>query len=176
MTTRSQKNRQGITLIETVVYVALLGVLSVGILSSVSHVAIAYRKARAERDILVNARLLIDTVVHAAQESQTIYAPTSRFDTDASQLSLVSAVAPLPGHAVSYVDFWVDNGRLWMKSEGAPALALSSPTVRVTRFYLQRLAPQSASESVRMTISLAHAWHPNASSTLITTATLRGNY
>jgi len=166
----------GITLIETVVYVALLGILTVGILASVAHVSTSYRSARAERDILVNARLLMDTVTHTTEESQTVYIPTSRFNIDTGQLSLITAIAPLSQHTTSYIDFWVDNGRLWMRRDGTPALALSSPTVRVTRFHLQRLAPLPTSESIRITLSLAHASHPRASSTLITTRTLRGNY
>lgn len=167
----------GFTLIETIVYVALLGVLLVFVVNSFIQVVDLYARARAEREALANARAVLELVTKNIAQSQSVYAPTSRFNTDAGQLSLMSAATSTPGHMTSYVDFWMDGGVLMMRQEGQGALALSAASVRVTKFHLERIVQAIGREAVRMTIRVdsASAKFP-ASVTLNATAAIRGNY
>lgn len=166
----------GFTLIETIVYVALLGVLSVFVVNSFIQVDL-YARARAEREALANARAVLELVTKNIAQSQSVYAPTSRFNADAGQLSLMSAATSTPGHTTSYIDFWMDGGVLMMRHEGQRALALSAGSVRVTKFHLERIVQAIGREAVRMTIRVdsASAKFP-ASVTLNATAAIRGNY
>ena len=177
MICNSKKLRTGFSLIEAITYVALLGVISVFIANSVIFLVQAYARARAEREVLANARSLTDHLATKIASSQETYGFASQFDMDAGQLSLVSAVAPTAGHTTGYADFWMDNGVAYMREEGDAATPLSAATVRVTAFRFERIIQTVGREAVRMTIRIDAA-SPKfpASATLITTTALRGNY
>lgn len=174
---RYSKKQQGFTLIETLVYVALLGVVSIFITDSLIKIASTYQRARAEREVASNARLLLETVVKNISTAQEIYAPTSRFNNDSGQLSLMSPISPTSEHSFSYIDFWNDAGRLLMRREGFAPATLSSATVNVTQFRVERIFQGLGREAVNISLSVSYA--PISyivSTTLNATISLRGNY
>ena len=168
---------RGITLIEIVVYIGLLGALTVFIVNSLIQISDTYGRARAEREVIANARLILETIVKTAAESQEIYGPTSIFLSELGQLSLITPVNPLALHKDTYVDFYIDNGRMWTKEEGKAAIPLSAIPVRITKFQLERIMQGFNREAVAITLQVDSALskHP-ASIMLHTIATLRGNY
>lgn len=170
--------KKGFTLTEVVVYVGLLGGLAVFIGNFLIHTVSVYHRARAEREILSNARLLLETVQSAVGEAEVLYVPTSRLDTNAGQLSLLTAATSTPniGHQTSYVDFWIDNGRMWSRQEGESSVPLSASSVRVTRFYLERIVQDIGREAVKITLRVDSGSRFPSSITLNATAALRGNY
>src|SRR3989344_613862 len=60
----------GFTRIEVVVYVALLGVLSVFVVNSFMQVVNLYARARAEREALANARGMLEIIVKKVAQAQ----------------------------------------------------------------------------------------------------------
>ncbi len=169
--------KKGISLIEAVVYVALLGMISVFVANSLISIASVYWRARAEREVLSNARSVLDLVTKAVAQSQEVYGPTSRLNADLGQLSLVTGATSTPGHTTAYVDFWIDNGLVMMRQEGEGAITLSAASVRVTQLRFERLAQALGRESVKTVIRVDFA-SPKfpTSATLNATTALRGNY
>ena len=169
--------QKGFTLIEMVVYVTLLGMVSVFIIQSYIQITGAYSRARSERAALSNARTVLEAIANAASEARAVYGPTSRFNTDSGQLSLLTSATSTPGHTSSYMDFWSDNGRVFTRAEGESAFALSDTTVRFSVFRFERIAQSLGRDAVKITIRAdsASQKYP-ASVTLTTTAALRGNY
>jgi len=167
----------GFTLLEVVVYVALLGVLSVFVVNSFMQVVNLYARARAEREALANARGMLEIIVKNVAQAQEVYTPTSRFNIDAGQLSLVTNATSTLGHTTSYIDIWTDGGAAMIRSEGAGNVTLSAGSVRVTKLYFERIVQAIGREAIRVTIRVdaAGAKFP-ASVTLISTAAIRGNY
>lgn len=174
--TRVKKNG-GFSLIEAVVYVALLTMVSVFIANSFIFLATTYGRTRAEREVLANARSILARISAYIAASQEIYVPTSIFDADAGQLSLVTAATSTPGHTTAYADFWTDGGIVHIREEGSVPQPLSAASVRITVFKFERITQASGREAVRMTVraDAATGKFP-ASATLITTIALRGNY
>lgn len=171
-----QKNR-GITLIEIVVYIGLLGFLAVFTANSLIQISDTYGRARAEREVIANARLILETITKTATQSQEIYGPTSIFLSELGQLSLITPLLPLAEHKDKYIDFYVDNGRMWTKEEGKAEIPLSAISVRITKFRLERIMQGFNREAVAITLQIDSALSKHPSSiTLHTTATLRGNY
>lgn len=168
---------RGITLTETVVYVALLGAMVVLVANFLIQVVNVYNRVRAEREVLSNARLVLETVNKNISYAVEVYDPTSRFNIDLGQLSLVTANEPTVEHIVNYVDFWVDNGGFWVKKEGSSSSLISASSVRVTQFRLERILQGLARESVRITLRLEHVNSAFSSSIVLTSTTaFRGNY
>jgi len=163
---------------ETVVYVALLGLTTSFFVNSFVQIASVYSRARAEREVLSNARTTLEAVTDAISSARAVYAPTSRFNTDAGQVSLVTDDdTVISGEPSVYTDFWVDGGRIFERKEGGSAIPLSASSVRVSEFRAERIVQALGRESVKMTIRMdaASDRYP-ASVTLNATTALRGNY
>jgi len=171
------KDKSGFSLIEMIVYVAILGIVAVLTVDFLIQIVNTYYRARAEREVISNARLLLETIEKTAAESREVYGPASRFNQDAGQLSLVTPVNPTPEHQTAFTDFWVDNGRMWMRKEGGSSIALSAPSVNVTKFRLERIMQGLEVEAVKIMLEVDYARPKFASSIILnSTAAIRGNY
>ena len=173
----TSNSRSGISIIEIVVYVGLLGFVVVVLSESLIQIGGTYTRARTEREIISNSRLLMETLNKTIASSQFIYSPTSRFNATLGQLSLVSAATSTPEHTVNYIDFWVDNGVLYRRLEGQGTTQLSQSTVRVSTLYFERIMQGLGHEAVKITLQVDNAQGRFPTSiTLNSTTALRGNY
>ncbi len=172
-----QKSQKGISLVELVVYVALLTMFTVFIATSLLYLVTIYRRASAEREVLSNARLILETVGKEISSAQEIYAPTSRFNNDAGQVSLITAIGAPPGESGRSVDFWIDNGIFLTRTDGSGEKIISAPSVRITRFRPERIIQGLDREAIKLLLSVEYE-NPrlNASTTLNATFALRGAY
>lgn len=168
---------KGLTLVEIIIYVAFLGAISVFIANFLIQIVNTYNRARAEREVIANARLMLERINKTVSESQTIYSPTSVLNSDAGQLSLITASGATPEHATAYADFWVDNGIMFMRQEGRGAIPLSASSVRVNKFRPERIMQGLGREAVKIILQIdyANAKFP-ATITLNSTTALKGNY
>lgn len=174
---KSIRNNTGIGLVEVIVYAAFLAIVLAFIINTLMQVVQTYQRARADREVIANGRALLETVQRVAAESFAVYGPTSRFQDDAGQLSLVTAHGAPPEHQNAYQDFYVDNNRLWFRKEGEAAYPLSAASVRVSKFYLERIMQGLARESVKVTLRVDANQGKYASSIELHAAVaLRGNY
>ena len=164
-------------MVGTIIYLALLGGLAVFIANFLIQVVGVYNQARSEREILSNGRLIMDTVSKTISSSQKVYAPTSRFNSDAGQLSLVASDEAVSPHVPYYIDFWIDNGAFFMRQEGIGTTTLSAASVRVSKFNLQRIVQGLDREATKIKIQVDTASSLRPASILLNlTAALRGNY
>lgn len=172
-----KKNNSGISLIEILIYVALLGALSVFVTNSLIQIAGTYGRVRAEREVLAGARTVLDAVAKSTAAAEEVYTSTSRFNSDTGQLSLVTVLGATPGHTTAYVDFWVDGGRALSRAEGGSPTTLTVASVRVVKFRFERLVQGLGREAIKATVQVDSA-NPRfpASVTLNATTALRGNY
>ena len=169
--------QNGFGLIEMVVYVALLGILSVFTANSLIQIASAYQRVRAEREALANARGVLEAITASARGALAVYPSTSRFSSDAGQISLITRLGALPGHETAYVDFWSDNGIVFMRAEGGADGAVSAASVRITKLRFERMMQGHGREALRITVQADSApGRAPASVTLSAAAALRGNY
>lgn len=170
-------NSRGISLIEVVIYVALLGMIAVFVANSLISIVNTYARARAEREVLNNARSVLELFTKSIAQSQEIYTPTSRFNADAGQLSLLTSATSTVGHTTAFTDIWVDGGAALMRQEGEGTVTISAASVRVTALRFERIIQTLGREAVKTTIRVeaAGAKFPG-SSTLNATTALRGNY
>lgn len=169
--------KSGLTLIETIVYVALLGLVMVVVVNFLVRIGDVYQRARVEREVISNARLILETAGKSIAEAREVYQPTSKFQQNLGQLSLVTSTNPAAEHSASFLDFWVDGGQLWMRKEGQAAIPLSAPSARVSKWYLEWVLQGLEREAVKITLQVDSASTKYSSSiTLGSTVALRGNY
>ena len=162
---------------ETLIYVAALGMITVFLTNYLIKIVATYRQAQAEREVLSNARLIMETVTKNIAYSQEVYAPTSRFNATNSQLSLITPLDIQPEHTTTYLDFWSDGNRVFMREEGYATTTLSSATVHIPKFRVERIVQGLGREAIKITINVVSNTLPQvASTTLNATTALRGNY
>lgn len=171
------KTQSGFTLIEMIIYVALVGVVAVMMNNFIIQASRSYQEMRAEREVVSNSRLILEQLTKNISRAGDVYAPTSKFNITTGQLSLITASSSLATY--SYTDFWLDNGQLWMRQEGVGAEPISASSVKVTSFYMERILQGLSRQAVKITLTVEYN-SPTlvtvASSTLNSTISLRGTY
>lgn len=170
------KKREGFTLIEIIIYLALLGGIAVFAVNFLLQTVSVYRRTAAEREVISNARLLLEFLDKTISESSEIYRPASTFFSDTGQLSLFSTATSTPEHPGVYIDFWADNGVLYVKQDGQATTTLSASSVRVSKFNLEEVAQGLGRQAVKITLQVDSTSKYPFSTSLHSATALRGNY
>src|SRR3989338_3837316 len=125
MEAHMRETRNGVTLVELVVYVAILGMIIFAMGAFTSEFVRLYTANRAYRDLATNGQAVFDTLAFQLFHGEQVYDATSLFDNAQGQLSIRTTMNPAQDESVAYVDYWLSNDRVWEKAEGAPARALT---------------------------------------------------
>lgn len=175
------KHEEGFTLVEMLVYIAIVSIVA-GVLTTIliSNLQV-YDKSQARQNVLNNAYDALRIISEEIKYAKSIYTLTSVLANDAGQLSLETTLNPPAGEAVGYVDYYMDNGRIYEKREGLSALPLTSERVFVERLRFERNVATTTKDSISTTIQArintqSTAVEDQARVTLTSTASLRGAY
>jgi len=170
------QSNKGVTLVEVIIYIALLGGIAVFLSNFLLYTVNIYQRARSDREIISNARLILETINKSVAQANEVYFPSSKFNDDAGQLSLITQLGAQTEHTTAYLDFWVDNGRVWTKAEGASSAPLSAATVRISRLNFERILQGLNRDAVKIVIQVDSVSKFPSSITLNSTMAVRGNY
>lgn len=130
--------KRGFTLLETLVYVALLTIVSVILVNFILDITRSYAKARVKSAVFSQTQRVLETITKEIKQAKSIYTPTSYFGTGDSkrQLSLETlnpVVGGLPtGENSTFVDFYLDNQKIYVKRENQTAETLTSDLIKIT--------------------------------------------
>lgn len=143
---RKSKHNSGFTLLEIVLYVGLL--MIVVVFTNSFAVAIIRINASSElteqaRD---NAHHTLDIIDKEIRLARSVYTPTSVFKISPGQLSLETGEQPPTGETATYVDFYLDDERLYLKREGQTPELIIAENIRVTSITFTHLTAGSAPE------------------------------
>ena len=171
-------HKSGFTLIELVVYVAVLGMVLASVLTFLLWVVKSQTKTDAMRQVLAAGQRTLEVISREASVAQGVYTPTSVFGSSPGQLSLQTAAYPAPGETYSYIDFYKCQDKLCMKRESQNPLAITSDNVSLTNLTFSHIVTGQNRSSLQITLTLAaKTFSPNpeyqASLTLTDTVTLR---
>lgn len=174
-------SRNGFTLIEMLLYTALVSAVAGALTLFLINNMNAYSKATAQQNVFNNANNALRLITDEVKYATSIYGLTSVFNSDSGQLSLETLLNISTGEKVAFIDFYLDNGRIYEKREGQNALPLTSERVFVERLRFGRktAAPlrDSISVDVQARINTASAKPSDqARVTLTSSASVRGAY
>lgn len=165
--------KNGFTLIEMVIYIAIMTIIVAALVIFVSDSLKANNKSLMLRESLDNAHRALEVITREIKHADEIYTPTSLFGTSPGQLSLKTTKSLPEGEQDSYLDFYVEDGIVYIKKEGETPEALTSDSVEVTNLVFRNIDP---SVQVDLTISykgsVSRPTH-QALTTLTTSAALR---
>ncbi len=149
------KSKKGYTLVEMLLYVALLGIITVVIVGIFFTISRTNSRVVSLIEINSNAYSAMERMVYEASNAKKIYLPTSNFTNynydgaKATQFSLATRQAVPVNESIVYIDFYLENNTIFMKQDGANPVALTSSNVSVQslNFYYYK---NDARESVKI--------------------------
>jgi len=168
---------KGFTLIEVLVYVAVLGIIISTISSFLLWTMDSYTKGKAMRETMNNAKRVMDVVTYEVKEAKSIYMPT----TTSTQLSLETTHYLPAGEETTYIDFYICENRICLKKESQDPIAISSDRVQVeSLFFTPVSALTLPNSSIQINLTMKYKNPANlpeyqASINLTSTVSLR-NY
>ncbi|MCH7828737.1 type II secretion system protein [Patescibacteria group bacterium] len=152
----SKKNLGGFTIIEFVVYIAVLAILG-GVTSTLFLWTLkAHTKTQVLQETTSSAQLAMDRVMYEIREAESLYLPT----TTATQVSLKTKTSIPPGETLGYIDFFLCGEALCIKKEGEATLALTPNTVEVTNLSFTTISTDTDFPSLRVFMEVRHK-NPN---------------
>jgi len=173
-----EKSSSGFTLIEMMVYVALFGVIMGMIFNMILLVYGMNRKIASYSVVTADAQSAMERIVYEVTNAEYFYLPTSNFanyNYDASksgQLSIATGKYATAHDSISFIDFYVENGTLFLKMEGTDPVPLTSSNVTVSGFTLDYFK-NGKRESVRISLAVQTAAQPPVSINLTNAVTIR---
>lgn len=147
----------GYTLIEMLLYTALVGMVSVVIIEVVMIISKTNAKITALTETSYNASDIMERIAYEARNSKYVYLPVSNFRNynfnaaKSDQLSLATAQNILAGENIGYIDFYAENKAVFLKKEGASPVALNSPEISVESinfYYYKNYSGNKQGESI----------------------------
>lgn len=127
----NKRFQEGFTLMEILIYIGILSLLTGVIISFIIWSMHSNTKARVMRETLYSARRVMEVIIHEIREAESIYTPTSVFDSHPGQLSLQTSKYLPEGEEISFVDFYVCGERICLKKESQESVFLTPDNVKV---------------------------------------------
>lgn len=173
-----KKKNSGFTLVEMLVYISLFGIIMGMIFNMILLVYGMNRKITSYSGVTADAHSAMERIVYEAINSKYFYLPTSNFanyNNDPSkggQLSLATGKYATVNDSISFMDFYVESGTLFLKMDGYDPVPLTSSNVSVSNFGLDYFK-NGERESVRIDLVVQSVAEPAISIDLINTVTIR---
>jgi type II secretory pathway pseudopilin PulG len=119
--------KSSFTLIEMLVYIAVLGILMVVLSSFLIWVNDSNVKAKVMRETLEDASRTMEFMVREIKDASSVYTPT----TSSNQLSLETTKYLPTGERIAYIDFFLCGFEVCFKKEGQVPVALTKDKIEV---------------------------------------------
>ncbi|OGZ96033.1 MAG: hypothetical protein A3I44_00045 [Candidatus Sungbacteria bacterium RIFCSPLOWO2_02_FULL_51_17] len=165
------------SLVELVVYGALLAVISVFVVNTIVMATRVISEVRAERAITTNGELIMQKIIREARQATSLNA-SSTFNVDPGDLSLTTIVSPTD-YTETTADFYTDAaGDVYYKKGSAASALLNSEDVSVSTIVFRKIFTATSSEGVRVELTLQATASARyvISRNFFGTAILRGSY
>src|SRR3989344_6517536 len=135
--------KRGFTLIETIVYAAILAVLSVAVIATILSMTSAFAKAKILRRLTLDAETVLERVSRDARSASAVDDAASVLNASSSRLSLDTGN-----------NFYISGGRVAFQQNGGVVDYLTSPTSSTTSFFVTKITT-ARSEAVKIQLTLS---------------------
>lgn len=175
---RTLSSQRGLSIIEVLIYTILLSLVATSLLLFTMRIVQQTSSARVTSATLDNARGAMTVITSEIRQANAVYTPTSVLGSSPGQLSLATTRNAPVDEDETYVDFYIDDERLYRKREGIAAELITSEQVKVTHLTFSHRNTESLGSAVQVTLIVVPAQAnaqilAAATVSLTTTATLR---
>ena len=168
-------SQKGFTILEFVIYVALLGIVVTSAAMFAMHFTITQMKAATYAKASRNAQFAMARIESEVAQATSINVGSSTFGSNPGLLTLVTATG-----GTNPTVFAVSGGQLTVQQGAGSAVPLTDPSMTVEEFTLENLIPNGRAQYIRVhikvTIPAGNAFQDvSASVNLDTTVHVRRN-
>lgn len=158
----SPRNNKGLTLIEVIVYIGLLSLVIVLASQFVLGILRASISAGAQEELISSIEQATNAIDRELRGAKSVYVPTSAFNANPGQLSLVTTQHLPAGEQATYIDFFLsDDDRICLRQEdpsptqpaGPTVQCFTSQKVQITNLQFIRLVTSGNAEAVQTLIT-----------------------
>lgn len=152
----------GFTLIEAVVYFAIFIVAASVIVLLTINLNRNYIRSRIKSQVLTEGEKVLNAIIAEIATAKSVYTPTSCFGvSDAKticsgskrQLSLETLISLPSQENSTFVDFYLDNQKIYLKRESQTVQALTSDRIKITNLTFDYYNPSTNSVSVAVKLT-----------------------
>lgn len=146
--------KRGFTLIETILYVGILGLMASSLALFGFSVGSSRTKTAAAEEVNANIRTAFDVLASRVRSSNGVIDVFSVFGSDPGAIALGM---PDPAKNPTVFRLNADDGVLEIKEGAGPWMPLTSSAVRVTNFIFEKASAPGMPESIVFDIAVEHA-------------------
>ena len=168
------KKNTGFSLIEIIIYFALLAIISTLVISSMISLFKNYNIVRANQDIEYNAISILDKLTRDARDARSINISDSSFSVAQGAVSFIIG-SSTNDNASNTAKFYFNNGKVKYMKDGVDFGNLSTNSVTVSNFKLYYINA-SSTEAIKVELNLEvtpHLHQATISKNFYTTILLR---
>jgi len=155
------KMKKGFTLIETIIYTAIIAVIFILVVNSLSIVIKAFNQGRVAIKINNSAEVAMERMTREIRFAYDIDGSS-----DLSHLVLNTDV-----------EFYLDSGKIMIIDRGTNAVALTSDDLTVTNLIFRQINSSSVSKAVKIEMAIqGSSGNYQKTENFYNTAILRGSY
>lgn len=164
------KHQSGFTLIEFLIYIAIIGAALAGFMQFILATGSARASARAVSEVNANMRFVDDIITQKIHEAQNVLTPLEQ----AGSTSIVLDM-PVPQPDIT---FSVTNGVLNLTEQGVGTVALTSKDIFVDGFLISNYANPGERDNLRIAVAIRYNYQGTGveyryARTLVTSASTR---
>ncbi len=145
------KNKKGFTLIELIIYIAIIGLIMSSFVSFSIIMANSRNKNYAAREVQANFRNILDIVTRKVKEANSINMGASIFGSDPGVLSLSMDD---PSKDPTIIDLDQDDGVMQITEGTSNPVAITSNEIQVTNLVFENLSGTSPRNNIRIQLTL----------------------
>ncbi len=131
---------QGFTLVEVIVYVAILSLVMLLISTFIFYMAKSNAQSKGSRESFDSAQRALEQITYEISGAKSIYTPT----TTQNQLSLETSRYLPAGETTTYLDFFLCGTQLCLKKESQNPVFLTSNSVQITNLSFTQISNNGA--------------------------------
>jgi type II secretory pathway pseudopilin PulG len=167
--------KRGFSLIEIVIYVAILATLSVLVVSAIVIMFTAFAKAKLSQRTALDGQTALERLTREIRLGLSVNDAESILGTSPSKLVLNSVKSPTDS-APALKQFFVSDNRLVLRENSDPIIFLTSPKSAVSQFLISKIST-AESEAVKISLTIeAKRGSAESSRLFYNTVILRGSY
>ncbi|MBL7154936.1 MAG: type II secretion system protein [Candidatus Portnoybacteria bacterium] len=173
-------DKKGFTLIELVIYTAVFTIVTIMLTLFIFNLIRVQAKIRMSKEVSENTQRAMEIMLWEIKHAQSVYTPTSIFDSSPGQVTLETSQNAPAGEETTYIDFYLgSDDRLYLKREEQEAEALAPKDIKINALIFNYLRA-TGTDSIRIELSASHrsaSLKPayQATTTLFSSASLRND-
>ena len=151
---RKSASISGFTLIEMIIYVAIIGGVIASFVSYSLSIGESRNKSYVAQEVHANSRLALDVVTNSIRSANGINVGASTFDADPGILSLSMANLTLNP---TIIDLSADDGILRITQGANAPIEITNPNVKVTNLIFENLTSTGGKASIGIDLTIDYA-------------------